>query len=168
MISRKFAPYCMYPNIEFPKPRGDVSLREMADHDLDPVTGIEAVSSPAPWNRNLFAGCLKSTYICIVAVADEQVVGFGIASGKAGEGHIVNIGVNPVYRRYGCGRQLLEGLLRELKGMQVETVFLEVRASNQNAMRLYRRTGFNQIGLRKDYYSLGDSRENAVVMRRDF
>lgn len=169
-----------YPVVEQPRACSEFSLRPMSAADLAAVTRIEKASSPCPWNHNLFSGCLGSSYVCVVA-ADARsshpdapsagagtngIMGFGIASGAGVEGRIVNLAVHPQYRSLGCGRKMLEFLIERLREMPVERILLEVRASNQEAIRLYKRSGFRRIGVCKDYYSLGEGRENAVLMER--
>lgn len=158
----------MYPGIEFPPKRGEINIRLMESVDLDAVTAIERDSSPSPWNRSLFAGCLGTSYFCLVAIADNKVIAFGISSLVIDEGTIVNIGVDVAYQGYGCGNKVLCRLLENLANENASKVYLEVRVSNQTAIRLYRRVGFTQTGVRKDYYSLGHTREDAVLMEKKF
>ena len=156
----------IYPGLDIPPPRGEISIRLMTMEDLDSVTHIEKEASPSPWNRSLFQGCLGHSYSCYVAEADQKVIGFAISSQVLNEGTIVNLGVDRFYRGYGCGFKLLSAILTNLIDQGSTKVFLEVRLSNSSAIRLYRRLGFLQTGVRKNYYSLGDKREDAILMEK--
>ncbi len=97
-----------------------------------------------------------------VAVA-EGPVGFLLCRTLgAAEAEVLNIAVDPAYRRRGVARLLLSGFLAEFPG----DIFLEVRASNAAAIELYRRFGFVDAGLRRSYYHRPV--EDAVVMRKTF
>ncbi len=139
----------------------------METNDLAAVAAIEAVSSPCPWSERLFANCLAAPYFCIVADCNGDICGFGIVSHGAGEGQIVNIAMHPKRRRLGVGRKVLNRMLQYLRQNAVSEVFLEVRESNKPALKLYLRTGFKWIGVRKAYYAAGPVREDAVAMKLD-
>jgi ribosomal-protein-alanine N-acetyltransferase len=142
-------------------------LRPMARADLAAVATIELLSSPAPWSREMFGGCLRPDYLCHVLERGGEVVGFSIANFAANEGHLLNIAVDPGFRRLGYASLLLKSLLARYERFSVKSVFLEVRVSNEAAMRLYRRFGFQAIGVRRDYYVCEGGREDAVTMRRE-
>ena len=82
----------------------------------------------------------------------SQQVGHGVIQIILDEAHLLNITVKPESQGRGLGLRLLEHLMREAAGHQARECFLEVRASNQAAYRLYERYGFNEIGRRRDYY----------------
>jgi ribosomal-protein-alanine N-acetyltransferase len=92
------------------------------------------------------------------------VAGYGLLSVAAGEAHLLNLCIDPACQGRGLGRRLLELLLRRAAARTARTVFLEVRPSNQRALRLYRAAGFDEIGHRKDYYPDGAGREDAVIL----
>ena len=137
----------------------------MLYQDLDDVTNIEAHCSPAPWTYKIFESCLTSSYLCVVAVTGDEVRGFGVLNIGLDEGHIMNLGVVPAHRSQGIGRQLLEHLLGFCRRSEAESVFLEVRATNQTAIDLYESLGFQIIGRRTNYYAREkDEREDAINM----
>lgn len=80
-----------------------------------------------------------------------------------GEGDITSVAVAPKYRRQGLAKALI-ARFEELLPDDAEKLFLEVRQSNENAAALYKKCGFEQISLRKNFYS--DPRENAIVMMK--
>jgi [ribosomal protein S18]-alanine N-acetyltransferase len=97
----------------------------------------------------------------------DQLIGYGILAMGAGEAHVLNLCVAPEYRCRGMGGAMLEHLLEFAQGLEVKEVFLEVRPSNPQAIRLYHAHGFTQIGVRRGYYQANDGREDAVVLRRN-
>ncbi len=91
------------------------------------------------------------------------VVGWGGIWCVADEAEIASVCVDPAYRRLGGGTKLLQTLLRQARLSGAQNVYLEVRASNQAAQKLYRCAGFECIGVRKRYYT--NPLEDAVLMR---
>ena len=141
-----------------------LELRRMTTDDLDAVMAIEAVGYPFPWTRNIFRDCLASGYHAWVAVRGGMVCGYGLLSSGAGEAHVLNLCVAPPERGQGTGRRLLERLLQDARDVGVGQVFLEVRPSNPDAIRLYEAAGFNLISRRPGYYPTSSGREDALVM----
>jgi ribosomal-protein-alanine N-acetyltransferase len=145
--------------VQTPEPQ----LRPMTVDDLDAVMVIELAVYPYPWTRRIMADCLHVGYRCRVGEIDGILAGYGIMSTGVGEAHILNLCVVDRFRRRGLGEALLIILLDEAQALKVNDVFLEVRPSNCVALRLYERLGFNQVGVRKDYYPAAGGREDAVI-----
>jgi [ribosomal protein S18]-alanine N-acetyltransferase len=146
-------------------PIPEVSIRPMRDEDVADVVRIEQVNYRFPWTEGIFRDCLRVGYGCTVLELGYVIAGYAIFSAGAGEAHLLNICVRPEFRCRGLGRRLLEHLLREMRGLGARVVFLEVRPSNVDAIRLYEVTGFTQIGIRRGYYQAEQGREDAIVMR---
>jgi ribosomal-protein-alanine N-acetyltransferase len=144
----------------------DILIRDMHFGDVPAVAALEAGSYAFPWSEGIFRDCLRAGYCCFIAEARSQCVGYAIMSTGAGEAHILNICVAESFRRQGIGSSLLEHLLEFAKGLGVVDVFLEVRPSNNVAIRLYQSRGFSQIGVRRGYYQAVGGREDAVVLRK--
>ena len=140
-------------------------LRPMSAADIEQVVDIESQSSPEPWERDLFTGCLRPDYLCKVVESEGRIVAYAVANHAAAEGHLLNLAVHPDVRAKGLGSRLLEVILNLLSRRFVETVYLEVRQSNTAAIQLYQRFGFTTIGIRHGYYALGSGREDALTMR---
>ena len=138
--------------------------RTMTPTDLTQVSDIERRSYEFPWSHGIFRDCLLAGYHCVVLHRDDTIVGYCILSVAAGEAHILNLCVDPVYRRLGYANQLLVDILDRAQGVGVEQVFLEARPSNEAAMALYQRKGFRQIAERPAYYQAKDGREDAAVL----
>lgn len=138
-------------------------LRWMSHADLPQVLAIEKQNYPFPWGQDIFEDCLRVGYSCWVCTEYERILGYCLMSVAVGEAHILNISVAPTERKQGIGRKMLYHLLHIAKG-KAETVFLEVRPSNTAALALYQDVGFNQIGLRKNYYPAENGREDAIML----
>ena len=146
----------------------------MTEIDLAEVLRVESDAYAVPWTQGIFRDCLRIGYYCLVADRAGQLIGHAVMSVAAGECHILNLCVAPSHQGRGLGRRMLRRLLALARQREADTAFLEVRASNQGAIRLYQAEGFDETGLRKGYYPsadlnadpIRDSREDAVLMAR--
>lgn len=144
----------------------DLRIRPMAAGDLDRVLGIEHAVFPAPWSRASFEGELVGRNSLPWVAEDEgEVVGYLISWLVADELHIGNIAVAPTAQRRGIGRRLLASCLDDAGSRGVAFATLEVRVSNDRAIRLYETFGFRPVAMRRGYYS--DTGEDALVMMMD-
>ena len=141
-------------------------FRPMQDADVSDVLEIERRSYPHPWTRLIFNDCLYAGYCCWVAERQGVIEGYGIISIAAGESHLLNLCVRPESQRQGVGVKILQHLISVARQHEAEIIFLEVRPSNKAACALYRQTGFNELGTRKDYYPTGEGREDALIFAR--
>ena len=138
-------------------------IRELLEHDLPDVVGIENISFTTPWSEILFFNEIyKQRSIAKVAVMDKKVIGYICANFVADEGHILNLAVHSDFRRKGIAKTLVENILEELKETDCRFLYLEVRASNNAARELYEGFGFKVVGTRKKYYNKPE--EDAVIM----
>lgn len=117
-------------------------IRVMAHDDITTVSDIERRSYDLPWSHGVFRDCLLAGYHCTVVERVDQVVGYGILSVAAGEAHILNLCVDPMFRALGYGELLLDELLRVAEREAVAEIFLEVRPSNKKAISLYLKKSF--------------------------
>ena len=141
-------------------------LRAMEVEDLEQVMMIEELSYTHPWAQGIFRDCLRVGYCSWVMEIDEEVIGYGVMSIAADEAHVLNICIQPDFHGRGLGRKILHRLLTLAKDHNVDTVFLEVRASNRVAQMLYESEGFNEIGQRRGYYPADGGREDALVFAK--
>ena len=141
----------------------DVTFRRMTEADLDAVLKVEFAAYSHPWTRGIFLDALKSYEVWLMFVGQQQV-GHGVINVIIDEAHLLNITVKPENQGRGLGLKLLERLMERAMEIDARECFLEVRASNQSAYRLYERYGFNEIGRRRDYYPMAGGREDALVM----
>ena len=142
------------------------NLRPMEEADLHEILVIEQAGYPYPWSETIFQDCLRVGYCCWVFERDGLIRAYGVMSVAAGESHILNICVHPDSQGNGLGRDMLDYLLDIARTHKVEMVFLEVRPSNEIAKQLYFGAGFDEVGLRRNYYPAETGREDAVIMAR--
>jgi ribosomal-protein-alanine N-acetyltransferase len=140
----------------------------MTHEDLVLVSDIERRSYEFPWSHGVFRDCLLAGYSCVVLERGDTPVGYGILSIAAGEAHVLNLCVDPMFRSLGFGNRLLDEILARARAADVGEVFLEVRPSNINALALYRKKGFCRIARRSAYYQARDGREDAEVLSLRF
>ena len=140
------------------------AIRPMQAADLGGVHLVEEASYVYPWSRAVFRDCLLAGYYSLVLDIDGIVSGYAIMSVAAAEAHVLNLCVHPNVRRQGFGRRLLNAMLFKAQDSAAQRIFLEVRPSNEAAIELYRSAGFEEIGVRPQYYQAQNGRENAVVL----
>lgn len=141
-------------------------LRKMRKADLARVLEIEAKNYAFPWSEEIFKDCFSVlSYSCWVCEDTEKnVVAYAVLSVAVGEAHILNISVDPATQGLGVGRKMMEHLI-ECARKNAQTLFLEVRPSNTRAQALYESLGFNEIGIRKNYYPAeNNTREDAIML----
>ncbi len=143
-------------------------IRTMRPADLQAVADVELASYQFPWNIGIFRDCLLAGYQSLVLDIRGNVSGYCIMSIAAGEAHLLNICIHPSCQRLGYGRRLLVEALARAREIGVETVFLEVRPSNDVAIMLYRSLGFRLIGRRPSYYQADGGREDAVIFAASY
>jgi len=139
-------------------------VRPMQAGDVIAVMDIEMQMYAFPWTRQIFLDCLRVGYDCLVGEHDGEVAGYAIMSSGAGEAHLLNLCTRTEQQRRGLGETLLRRVIALAKSKQVDSLFLEVRPSNHAALHLYSKIGFNQVGLRKNYYPTSHGREDAVIL----
>lgn len=145
-----------------------IDVRRLSLDDLPDIERIERRSYPTPWSRSMFAGELaKPSSYCVGAIdpGRERLVGYLIVSRYVDAWHIMNVAVDEEYRGRGVATALLEGLFAATAGDGLRGYTLEVRVSNDRAIKLYERLGFRTSGVRRAYYT--DNREDAYVMWKD-
>jgi ribosomal-protein-alanine N-acetyltransferase len=137
-------------------PEGVVTIRPAAESDLDDIWSIQShAGQAAQWNPADYL-----SHLSVVAVVGGTIAGFAVARRTApDELEILNVAVDPPFRRRGVARKLIQKVLTGYRG----TVFLEVRQSNTAARKLYHSLGFETMSVRGDYYS--GSGEPAIVMK---
>lgn len=141
------------------------ALRPMIPEDVAAVARIEAAAYPYPWSAGIFSDCLRVGYHAWVAEnAQGRVVGHALMATAVGEAHVLNVCVHPDHQGAGLGRAFMQCLIELARAEGVVNMFLEVRPSNEAALRLYRSLGFRRAGLRPNYYPAADGREDAMVL----
>jgi len=143
-----------------------IEIRTLSLGDLGAIEAIERRAYRTPWSRSMFASELaKSTSICLGAFQGEDLIGYIVNSRYVDAWHVMNVAVDPDYQRRGIATRLLERLFELTRDEHRRGYTLEVRVSNESAIRLYEKLGFTAHGIRRGYYT--DNREDAVIMWRD-
>lgn len=141
----------------------ELVIEQMGSRHLEEVLAIEKKSYSTPWSPVSFKNEIYSPYsIALVAMLEGAVAGYIIANYRFNEGHVLNLTVHPQQTRKKIGTHLMEIVLDMLRRKGCAVVWLEVRASNAAARRLYEKLGFIETGRRKFYYA--DPFEDAVLM----
>jgi [ribosomal protein S18]-alanine N-acetyltransferase len=138
----------------------------MRREDLPAVLAIERRAFSQPWSRAFFEKELATPFARLTVAMEEvrprsQLVGYSCRWRVTDEVHLLNVAVHPGRRGGGIGRLLVEAVIGEARGTRARTMFLEVRAGNVAARRLYRLLGFRDLGVRRGYYGPG---QDAIVM----
>ena len=142
----------------------EVHLTPMRRRHLRGVVRIESQVYPRPWSHSLFVSelALRSSRAYVVARVGREVVGYAGLMMSMTDAHVTTIAVDPAWHRQGIGTRLLLALAHEAVDRGALAMTLEVRLSNRGAQEMYKRFGFNAVGVRKGYYA--DTGEDALVM----
>lgn len=139
-------------------------MRAMQRSELDAVMRNELAAYEFAWTLGIFRDCISSGYECWVLCDGDELIGHGVLSVAAGEAHLLNLCVAPVWQGRGHGKHLLRRLIDIARWQGAQRVFLEVRPTNIGAVAMYDHAGFNEIGTRPGYYPGRREREDALVM----
>lgn len=142
-------------------------MRPMADADVEAVWALNTLVQPTSWSVAFLREQLVNplTHANLIAEIDGRLVGHAAMAMLADEGHVTALSIDPEYQRQGIGRSLLAELCRSALERELTAMTLEVRASNEPAIALYRAFGFAPAGVRPSYYSDPTGlTEDALVM----
>lgn len=139
-------------------------FRYLKEEDIDQILKIEELSFATPWTRQSFENELNLNQFAVYLVLEKegQVIGYCGMWLIVDEAHITNIAVLPEFRGQKLGEAILRMIMEVAKKRAAKTMTLEVRVSNTVAQSLYRKLGFINGGIRKNYYT--DNYEDALVM----
>jgi [ribosomal protein S18]-alanine N-acetyltransferase len=139
-------------------------FRYMKEEDIDQILEVEHASFATPWSREAFYNEIYNNKfaVYIVLEEDERIIGYVGAWVVIDEAHVTNLAILPSYRGKKLGEALLRKMMTVAKDMGARSMTLEVRVTNNVAQSLYRKLGFQNGGIRKNYYT--DNQEDALVM----
>ncbi len=143
-----------------------LTVRPADESDLSGIAALENECFSEPWSENALCESMRAKTQFLVAVQDEQIIGYLGVSIIAGEGYITNVAVTEPARRRGVASKLLERLMALCRDEHAGFVSLEVRVSNLPAITLYRKYGFEVVGERRNFYC--KPTENAIIMTKRF
>lgn len=134
--------------------------------DLETIAAIERDIYTFPWTRGNFRDALASGYSAwVLRGALGEIIAYSIVMIALDEAHLLNLSVARAHQRRGHGWRTLEWMASRAREYGARSMLLEVRPSNEPALRLYARYGFVRIGVRRGYYPAHGGREDAIVMR---
>ena len=137
-----------------------------ADH-VAQVAALEAICFHDPWSeRSVGSELTNPLSLWLGALDGDRVAGYVGSQSVLGESDMMNVAVHPDYRRQGIAEALCNALVEALKQKGNHCLTLEVRASNEPAKALYEKLGFQQVGLRKNYYR--NPKEDACILRKEW
>ncbi|MDO4188205.1 MAG: ribosomal protein S18-alanine N-acetyltransferase [Lachnospiraceae bacterium] len=141
----------------------ELIIREMTESDIEKVSLIEEECFSMPWKPDDFREMIKRdnmTYV--VALVDGEIIGGAGLRCIVGDGEITNVAISKAYRGNGYSKPMLSELLLLGKKLGCSAYTLEVRVSNEPAIRLYKSLGFNEAGIRPNFYE--KPKEDALIM----
>ena len=139
-------------------------IRPAGERDLVKILRIEKECFTDPWSINVFRGAMSEPHTSVFVLLDEteEVAGYSVSDVVLDEGALDNLAVTAEKRGQGAGTMLLQNVLEDARNKGVKQFFLEVRKSNEKALKLYEKAGFTRLSVRKAYYQ--DPVEDAIVM----
>ena len=142
-------------------------ITNMREKHVAQVAELEKLCFSDPWSENSIASELNNK-LSLWLVADDNgaVLGYVGSQTVMDESDMMNIAVHPDHRKQGIATGLIVSLVEELRKKGSRCLTLEVRASNESAIRLYHMMEFREVGRRKNYYR--NPREDALILRKEW
>ncbi len=145
----------------------EFEITRMTAADVPEVAALEAVCFSDPWSEASVASELENPLsLWLVARDTVGLLGYVGSQSVPDEADMMNLAVRPDARRQGVAQALLQALEAALRGSDIRSLTLEVRAGNDPAIRLYTQAGFRQVGLRKNYYF--HPKEDALILKKEW
>lgn len=134
---------------------------------IDTICAFENKVYEHPWSKKVIAGCFDLPNHFLWGIQSKsELVGYIICHLVLDEAHLLNIAIEPSSQGLGLAKKLISFAEKELASLGTRTMYLEVRTSNKKATSVYQKLGYQKIDVRKGYYRKGDTREDAVVMKK--
>ncbi len=133
--------------------RTSISFKKLSSVEIPSLLSIEEQNSDYPWSQDQFTTSIEnSNNLCYCLSLNGKTIGYLIALLAIDTADILNIGIDSDFNRQGHGTALLNHLIEVLRKRHICEILLEVRAGNKSAIRFYKRQGFKEISVRKNYY----------------
>ena len=150
--------------------RISISFNRLTSIEIPSALSIEEQNSDYPWSQLQFTTSIEnSKNLCYCLSQNGKTIGYLIAMLAVDTADILNIGIDPDFKRQGYGTGLLNHLIEELRKRHIGEILLEVRAGNKSAIQFYKKQGFEEISVRKNYYTKNSKnqsqREDGIIMR---
>ena len=142
-----------------------MTIVKLNTDNIKDICAVEESCFASPWSEATVEALVNSQNACVFGCFEDNVLaGYIALEWVLDEGSLTNLAVSPKYRRRGIAEKLIDALIAKAKELSLAFVTLEVRVTNTPASNLYRKTGFEEIGVRKGYYS--NPREDALLMTK--
>jgi ribosomal-protein-alanine N-acetyltransferase len=143
----------------------DFIIRKMVPQDIEAIMAIEKEAFSMPWSKESYLAEMKNQFACyLICDVGGQIAGYGGIWIVFEEAHITNIAVNAEFRRRGIGSAIMLELEKKAREKKAVRILLEVRPSNDPALKTYKKLGYMPSNVRKEYYS--DNGEDALIMMK--
>lgn len=144
-----------------------MEIKAMKEAQVPQIAALETVCFSDPWSEKSILSELENPLSCwLVAMDGERLAGYVGSQTVLGETDMMNLAVDPDYRRKGLGKELILSLIEALRQRESRCLTLEVRDSNAPARALYEGLGFQEIGRRKNYYR--NPKEDALIYKKEW
>ncbi len=144
-----------------------IEIKQMDFIHVEAIAELEKLCFSDPWPvEGILPELTNPLSSWLVAMDGDRLVGYVGSQSVEGEADMMNVAVHPDYRRQNIARSLIDSLIFRLTAKGVHCLSLEVRASNEPAIDLYRAMGFYQAGRRPNYYR--NPREDALILRKEW
>lgn len=144
-----------------------MEIKAMKEAQVPQIAALERVCFSDPWSEKSILSELENPLSCwLVAMDGERLAGYVGSQTVLGETDMMNLAVDPDYRRKGLGKELILSLIEALRQRGSRCLTLEVRDSNAPARALYEGLGFQEIGRRKNYYR--NPKEDALIYKKEW
>ena len=144
-----------------------MEIKAMKEAQVPQIAALERVCFSDPWSEKSILSELENPLSCwLVAMDGEHLAGYVGSQTVLGETDMMNLAVDPDYRRKGLGKELILSLIEALRQRGSRCLTLEVRDSNAPARALYEGLGFQEIGRRKNYYR--NPKEDALIYKKEW
>ncbi len=144
-----------------------MNLRPAVPDDVELMAALHGTAFEASWSPDTIAELLAAPGSVGLVVEDETLEAMILWRTVADEAEVLTVAVDPRRRREGLATLLVSAAMDLARASGAARVFLEVAVDNAAATALYRRLGFEEVGVRPGYYDRGAARVDALVMRRD-
>lgn len=141
-----------------------ISIRDYVSGDEKKIAALERECFSSPWSETAITDAVANGTKFLIAEKGFDFAGYISLNTAADEGYINNIAIQPSFRRQGIAERLLTALDKKAQKFELAFLSLEVRESNLAAIKLYEKCGYQNMGIRKNFYA--DPRENAIIMTK--
>ena len=149
--------------------RTSISFNRLTSIEIPALLSIEKQNSDYPWSQLQFITSIEnSNNLCYCRSLNGKIIGYLFAMLAEDTADILNIGIEPDFKRQGYGTSLINHLIEELRKRNICKILLEVRTGNKSAIQFYKKQGFKEISVRKNYYTKDSKnqsqREDGIMM----